>query len=80
MGILKACVVLVRAMLVPKARLDVPDLLGVSVARLAEPAIGPRHRSTGGGHQMASQGIQAVLAVEFEARQAWTPPHRTRNP
>ena len=40
----------------------------MSVARLAELTIGPRHRSTGDGRQVASHGIQAVLE---ESNGAW---------
>ena len=55
-------------------------LLGVALRALTELAIRAGDRSAGNGHQVASNGIQAVLAVEIEAQKTRTSTHRTGNP
>ena len=97
-GILKACVLFLRATLIPKVHLVVESLalrqqqavLGPSVKR---PKLRPRDRvfwvwlsrlwpnwqsvpilvQVRNGHQVASNGIQVVLAVEIQVRQSGRP-------
>jgi len=55
-------------------------LLGMPFPALAELALHAGHRAARNGHQLASHGIQAVLAVEIEGRKTWTSTHRSGNP
>ena len=101
MGFLKAGLLFLRAMLLPKAYLACENLalrqpLAVRNQSAKRPKLRPRdrvfwvclstlwphwrHRAAQNGHQVASHGIQAVLAVEVEAQKTWASTHRTGNP
>src|SRR5439155_17998252 len=45
--------------------------VGMALWRLARLAISTRHRQTGHGHRVASEGFPAVLDVEGSIRAAW---------
>ncbi len=47
---------------------------------LVQLAFRPGHRPTRHGHQMAPAGVQALLAMEVESREARASPRPTRDP
>jgi len=55
-------------------------LLGIVGEVLAELAFRPGHCAARNRHQVAPPGLQVILAMEVETREAWTPAYRTRTP
>lgn len=52
----------------------------VAFQAVAELALRAGLRAAGNSHQVASNGVEAVLEVEIENRETGTSTHRARNP